>query len=164
MILDLTSDELKAVQALDDSYKKLLDECEALILKLRPDDPEPDEDEYRRIQDSRLPEPIELRPEPIEVRDGTPVFSKEALDAYHNTAEYRAYAEANKRANDAVTRQWDNWYNGGSKEWKEAQKSTSGYRKNIAKLLPLSFKKSKTGNLTLWAATYRGYSKTLVAK
>lgn len=141
MILDLTSDELKAVQALDDSYKKLLDECEALILKLRPDDPEPDEDEYRRIQDSRLPEPIELRPEPIEVRDGTPVFSKEALDAYHNTAEYRAYAEANKRANDAVTRQWDNWYNGGSKEWKEARKKHERLQKEYSEALTAFFQK-----------------------
>lgn len=141
MILDLTSDELKAVQALDDSYKKLLDECEALILKLRPDDPEPDEDEYRRIQDSRLPEPIELRPEPIEVRDGTPVFSKEALDAYHNTAEYRAYAEANKRANDAVTRQWNNWYNGGSKEWKEARKKYERLQKEYSEALTVFFQK-----------------------
>lgn len=141
MILDLASDELKAVQALDDSYKKLLDECEALILKLRPDDPEPDEDEYRRIQDSRLPEPIELRPEPIEVRDGTPVFSKEALDAYHNTAEYRAYAEANKRANDAVTRQWDNWYNGGSKEWKEARKKYERLQKEYSEALTAFFQK-----------------------
>ena len=141
MILDLTSDELKAVQALDDSYKKLLDECEALILKLRPDDPEPDEDEYRRIQDSRLPEPIELRPEPIEVRDGTPVFSKEALDAYHNTAEYRAYEEANKRANDAVTRQWDNWYNGGSKEWKEARKKYERLQKEYSEALTAFFQK-----------------------
>lgn len=141
MILDLTSDELKAVQAIDDGYKKLLDECEALILKLRPDDPEPDEDEYRRIQDSRLPEPIELRPEPIEVRDGTPVFSKEALDAYHNTAEYRAYAEANKRANDAVTRQWDNWYNGGSKEWKEARKKYERLQKEYSEALTAFFQK-----------------------
>lgn len=141
MILDLTSDELKAVQALDDSYKKLLDECEALILKLRPDDPEPDEDEYRRIQDSRLPEPIELRPEPIEVRDGTPVFSKEALDAYHNTAEYRAYAEANKRANDAVTLQWDNWYNSGSQKWKEARERRERLRKEYREALTAFFQK-----------------------
>lgn len=141
MILDLTSDELKAVQALDDSYKKLLDECEALILKLRPDDPEPDEDEYRRIQDSRLPEPIELRPEPIEVRDGTPVFSKEALDAYHNTAEYRAYAEANKRANDAVTLQWDNWYNSGSQKWKEARERYERLQKEYNEALTAFFQK-----------------------
>ena len=63
---------------------------DALILKLRPDDPEPDEEEYERIQASRLPEPVELKPEPIEVRDGTPVYSKEELDAYHNTDEYKA--------------------------------------------------------------------------
>ena len=90
MILDLTSEELKAVQALDDSYEKLLKETDALILKLRPDDPEPDEEEYERIQASRLPEPVELKPEPIEARDGTPVYSKEELDAYHNTDEYKA--------------------------------------------------------------------------
>ena len=44
----IRSGELKAVQAIDDGYKKLLDECDALILKLRPDDPEPDEEEYER--------------------------------------------------------------------------------------------------------------------
>lgn len=89
MILDLTSEELKAVQALDDSYEKLLKETDALILKLRPDDPEPDEKEYERIQASRLPEPTELKPEPIEVRDGTPIYSKEALDQYYATPEIK---------------------------------------------------------------------------
>lgn len=155
MILDLTSDELKAVQALDDSYKKLLDECEALILKLRPDDPEPDEEEYERIQASRLPEPVELKPEPIEVRDGTPVYSKEELDAYHNTDEYKAYAEANKRANDAVTLQWDNWYNSGSQKWKEARERRERLRKEYREALTAFFKKVEDrqfnalgGNLT----------------
>ena len=141
MILDLTSDELKAVQAIDDGYKKLLDECDALILKLRPDDPEPDEEEYERIQASRLPEPVGLKPEPIEVRDGTPVYSKEALDAYHNTAEYRAYAEANKRANDAVTTQWDNWYNSGSQEWKKAREKYERLQKEYREALTAFFKK-----------------------
>ena len=141
MILDLTSDELKAVQALDDSYKKLLDECEALILKLRPDDPVPDEEEYERIQASRLPEPVELKPEPIEVRDGTPVYSKEELDAYHNTDEYKAYAEANKRANDAVTLQWDNWYNSGSQKWKEARERRGRLQKEYREALTAFFKK-----------------------
>lgn len=155
MILDLTSDELKAVQAIDDGYKKLLDECDALILKLRPDDPVPDEEEYERIQASRLPEPVELKPEPIEVRDGTPVYSKEELDAYHNTDEYKAYAEANKRANDAVTLQWDNWYNSGSQKWKEARERRERLRKEYREALTAFFKKVEDrqfnalgGNLT----------------
>ena len=141
MILDLTSEELKAVQALDDSYEKLLKETDALILKLRPDDPEPDEKEYERIQASRLPEPTELKPEPIEVRDGTPVYSKEELDAYHNTDEYKAYAEANKRANDAVTLQWDNWYNSGSQKWKEARERYERLQKEYSEALTAFFKK-----------------------
>lgn len=141
MILDLTSDERKAVQAIDDGYKKLLDECDALILKLRPDDPEPDEEEYERIQASRLPEPVELKPKPIEVRDGTPVYSKEELDAYHNTDEYKAYAEANKRANDAVTLQWDNWYNSGSQKWKEALERYERLQKEYSEALTAFFKK-----------------------
>ena len=141
MILDLTSEELKAVQALDDSYEKLLKETDALILKLRPDDPEPDEEEYERIQASRLPEPVELKPEPIEVRDGTPVYSKEELDAYHNTDEYKAYAEANKRANDAVTLQWDNWYNSGSQKWKEARERYERLQKEYSEALTAFFKK-----------------------
>lgn len=141
MILDLTSEELKAAKAIDDSYEKLLNDQKKKIAKLRPDDPGPDLDEYIRILDSCLPEPIELRPEPIEVRDGTPVFSKEALDAYHNTAEYRAYAEANKRANDAVTRQWDNWYNGGSKEWKEARKKYKRLQEEYDEAITAFFQK-----------------------
>lgn len=126
MILDLTSDELKAIQALDDSYKKLLDECEALILKLRPDDPEPDEEEYERLQNSRIKEPVELKPEPIEYTDDDiPVYSKEALDAYHSTPEYIAFQENNKQVNDAVSRLFDEWLAKGSEEWKEARKKRS---------------------------------------
>ena len=141
MILDLTSEELKAVQALDDSYEKLLKETDALILKLRPDDPEPDEKEYERIQASRLPEPTELKPEPIEVRDGTPIYSKEALDQYYATPEYKAYAEANKRANDAVTRQWEDWYNSGSKKWKDARAKYERLQKEYSEALTSFFKK-----------------------
>lgn len=141
MILDLTSEELKAVQALDDSYEKLLKETDALILKLRPEDPEPDEKEYERIQASRIPEPTELKPEPIEVRDGTPIYSKEALDQYYATPEYQAYAEANKRANDAVTRQWEDWYNSGSKKWKDARAKYERLQKEYSEALTAFFKK-----------------------
>lgn len=126
MILDLTSDELKALKALEDSYDKLIKATEEKIAKLRPDDPGPDVDEYIRILDSRLPEPIELRPEPIGYTDDDiPVYSKEALDAYHSTPEYIAFQENNKQVDDAVSRQFDEWLAKGSEEWKEARKKRS---------------------------------------
>ena len=120
MIINFTEEELKAIDALDKGYEKLLNECDALILKLRPDDPEPDEEEYERIQSQRpTPPPM---PEPIEVKDGTPIYRKSDMDAYHDSPEYKAYAAENKRVNDLITKQWDDWYNAGSDEWKKARK------------------------------------------
>lgn len=92
MIIDFTSEERKALQALEDSYEKLIAAQEKKIVELRRDDPEPDEETYRKIQESRIPEPVELKPEPVEyTEDDIPVYSKEALDAYHATPEYQAY-------------------------------------------------------------------------
>ena len=90
MIFEISKQEERRAKALYESYAKLIADLDTKISELRPDDPEPDEEEYERIQASRLPEPVELKPEPIEVRDGTPVYSKEELDAYHNTDEYKA--------------------------------------------------------------------------
>ena len=132
MLIDFTSEELKALKALEDSYEKLIRNQEEKILELRPDDPEPDEEEYRKIQDSRIPEPVELRPEPIEyTEDDTPVYSKEAMEVYRNTPEYKAYIADNKRANDAVAKLWDNWYAAGSQEWKEARTRLEKLRKEF---------------------------------
>lgn len=126
MIIDFTSEELKALKALEDSYDKLIKATERKIAKLRPNDPEPDEEEYERLQNSRIKEPVELKPEPIEYTDGDiPVYSKEALDAYHSTPEYIAFQENNKQVNDAVSRLFDEWLAKGSDEWKEARKKLS---------------------------------------
>lgn len=125
MIINFTEEEVKAIDALDKAYEKLLNECDALILKLRPDDPEPDEKEYERIQAQRptpppMPEPIEYRT--VDGRDNVPIYSHEDLEAYHKSPEYKAYAAENKRVNDLISAQWDNWYNAGSDEWKKARK------------------------------------------
>jgi len=122
MIIDFTSEESKALKALEDGYKRRIKAQEKKILELRPDDPEPDEEAYERIQAERIPEPTQLKPEPIEyTEDDIPVYRKEELDAYHETPEYKAYSEANQRANDAVSALFDEWYNAGSEEWKAAR-------------------------------------------
>ena len=88
MIIDFTSEERKALQALEDSYEKLIAAQEKKISELRQDDPEPDEETYRKIQENRIPEPVELKPEPIEyTEDDIPVYDGEALKAYHETPE-----------------------------------------------------------------------------
>lgn len=142
MIIDFTSEELKALQALEDSYEKLIQAQEKKILELRPDDPEPDEETYLKIQESRIPEPVELKPEPIEyTEDDIPVYSKEALDAYHATPEYQAYIADNKRANDAVSKLYDEWYAAGSKKWKDARKKLESLEKELTEARDAFFKK-----------------------
>ena len=142
MIINFTEEELTAIDSLDKAYEKLLNECDALILKLRPDDPEPDKEEYRKIQESRIPEPVELKPEPVEyTEDDIPVYSKEALDAYHATPEYQAYIADNKRANDAVSKLYDDWYAAGSKKWKDARKKLESLEKELTEARDAFFKK-----------------------
>lgn len=118
MIIDFTEEERKELFTLEDRYEKLLNDLDEEICRLRPDDPEPDEEEELRLQESRPEAPP--MPEPIEYRDGTPVYSKADMDAYKASPEYIAYAEENKRINEAVEKLYDDWYNAGSQEWKEA--------------------------------------------
>lgn len=120
MIIDFTTGELNQLRALEAGYKKLLDDLEEEILRLRPDDPEPDDEEYRRIQSMRPEAPP--MPEPVEIVDGTPVYNKADLDAYHASPEYKAFAAENERINGLITKQWDDWYAAGSDEWKAARK------------------------------------------
>lgn len=119
MIIDFTESERNELKALDDAYERLKEEALEAIERLRPDDPTPDEEEYRRLQDSRPSAPP--MPEPLRVEDGVPIYRKEDMDVYHATPEYQAYAAENKRINDAVERQWDEWYDAGSPEWKAAR-------------------------------------------
>ena len=146
MIIDFTEEELTAIDALDKAYEKLLSDVDALILKLRPDDPEPDEEEYERIQAQRptpppMPEPIEYRT--VDGRDNVPIYSKEDLDAYHESPEYKAYAAENKRVNDLISSQWDNWYNAGSDEWKKARKKHEKLEKEYSEALTDLIKKAE---------------------
>ena len=141
MIVDFTDEELKALDALEAGYEKLLKDVEEEILRLRPDDPEPDEEAERRLQESRpTPPPM---PEPIEVRDGTPVYRKSDIEAYHDTPEYKAYAAENKRINDEVGRLFDEWYNAGSEEWKAARKKYEKLEKELVQARSDFFKKAE---------------------
>ena len=122
LLFDLTKDEEKTLKALEKSYEKLLKEVGDLILKLRPDDPEPDLEKYKEIEASRLPEPKELKPKPIKIMAmGVPTYDAKELKAYHDTPEYKAFVESQKQANKAIEKLWDDWYNAGSQEWKDAR-------------------------------------------
>lgn len=141
MIIDFTDEELKALDSLEARYEKLLKEAEEEILRLRPDDPEPDVEAERALQESRpTPPPM---PEPIEVRDGTPIYRKEDIDAYHSTPEYKAYAAESKRINDEVGRLFDEWYNAGSQEWKTARKRYEKLEKELVEARSDLFKKAE---------------------
>ena len=120
MIVTYTAAEKAKIDAIEDKYAKLIAECEAVI-EARPD--ALDYEKEAAIQASRLPEPIELRPEPIEYdKDGNPVYSKEAYDAYRATPQYKAYQEANQAANDAISSIFNEWEAAGGEEWRAARR------------------------------------------
>lgn len=118
-----TKAEQAKIQALEERYERLINECEAEIERLRDDDLDPDGSMEDAIQAKRLPEPTELRPAPVEyTKKGEPVYSKEALEAYYATPEYQAYKAANDAANDEIRTMFDEWEAAGSEEWRAARK------------------------------------------
>lgn len=120
MIVDFTEEEIKKLNALNKNYDKLIKEQEELVLSLRPDDPEPDIDEYDRLQDSYPTPPAMPELEPNE--NGQYAYSVEAMDAYRESDEYKAYEAERDRIDQAIDKLYDDWYNAGSDEWKAASK------------------------------------------
>jgi len=120
MIVDFTEEEIKRLNALNKNYDKLIKEQEELVLSLRPDDPEPDIDEYDRLQDSYPTPPAMPELEPNE--NGQYAYSVEAMDAYRESDEYKAYEAERDRIDQAIDKLYDDWYNAGSDEWKAASK------------------------------------------
>lgn len=123
MILYFTDEEMKALEAFEAGAKKLLDDAEEEINKLRPD---------RALFEGKLdqleaqqPTPPPM-PEPIGEDDGMPVYSKEEIDAYHESPEYKAYIEEDKRIFFAILDLRDEYEKTGSAEWKAAKEK---YRK-----------------------------------
>lgn len=122
MIVTFTPEEQAKIDALESKYEKLIAACEAEIESLRSDDLDPDGSAEAAINAKRLPEPIELKPKPIEYdKKDTPIYSREALEAYHATPEYQAYKKANDAANDELSRFYDEWEAKGSAAWREAR-------------------------------------------
>ena len=122
MIVTFTPEEQAKIDALESKYEKLIAACEAEIESLRHDDLDPDGSVEAAVNAKRLPEPIELKPEPIEYdKKDTPIYSREALEAYHATPEYQAYKKANDAANDELSRFYDEWEAKGSAAWREAR-------------------------------------------
>lgn len=120
MIINFTIEEEAKLKNIEESYDRLIAECEAII-EARPDDL--DEEKYKALQESRLREPIELRPAPIEYdKNDTPIYDGEAMKKYRATAKYKAYAANNEEVNKAIDELFREWEEAGSKEWKEARK------------------------------------------
>lgn len=118
MIYDFTDEEQKQIDNIEASYAKLLKENEKRIKKARPDEDEHIKDMVR-LQNTK-PAPPEM-PSPKEFRNGVPVYSKEELDAYHNSKAYKAYRKEIARIVEEVDDFHQAWYNAGSDEWKEAK-------------------------------------------
>lgn len=137
MIIDFTQAEIRALEALEKSYHKLITEAEEKTRKLRSDDL-PSEEELQ----AQRPTPPPM-PEPIQVIDDEPIYSKEALDAYHESEEYKAYAAENKRINDALDELFNNWYNAGSDEWKRARERENELREELQKARSALYKKAE---------------------
>ena len=124
MIVTLTKAEQEKADAIEAKYAKLIEDCEAEIERLRTKDPEPDAAREKEINAMRLPEPIELRPNPIGFDDeyNLPVYDRKAWEAYKATPEYQAYIAANDAANKAFDEWFTAWEDAGSDEWKAARK------------------------------------------
>ena len=138
MVIDFTKAEIKAFDALEESYNKLIEEAKKKTDSLRPDPYLPDETE---LQEQRpTPPPM---PEPIKVVDDEPIYSKEDLDAYYDSEEYKTYAAENKRINDAIEALFENWYNAGSQEWKNARAREEELMKEFREAREKLYKKAE---------------------
>lgn len=158
MIVDLTTDERERIEALDDGYNKLLKEQEAKVDALRPNDTGPDMEEYERLQKSRPKEPP--KPEPIEIIKAGATYKVKGVDgvvreevadrdipiypsSYRDSPEYKAYEAENKRINDAIDRNYNEWYNAGSDEWKAARKRYFKIEKERTEAISAIWKKAE---------------------
>lgn len=119
MILDFTDEEIKALDALEESGKKLLDDLDKEIEKLSPYDPKQYEEEEDKLYQSLPIRPQE--PEPIgEDENGTPIYRESDMIAYHNSPEYIAYTEENRRIMEAISAHHKAFFDAGSEEFHEA--------------------------------------------
>ena len=121
MIFDFTKAEEKRLQALESKYARLIEDCEAEIDRLRPNDDGLDAKEEQRLQAKRPKPPAP--PQPIDVDDrGRPVYDAAAYKAYQESDAYKAYQEANQAINEEVNRLFQQWEAAGSEEWRAARK------------------------------------------
>ena len=121
MIFDFTKAEEKRLQALESKYARLIEDCEAEIDRLRPNDDGLDAKEEQRLQAKRPKPPAP--PQPIDVDDrGRPVYDAAAYKAYQESDAYKAYQEANQAISEEVKRLFQQWEAAGSEEWRAARK------------------------------------------
>ena len=170
MIIDLTSEELKAMEALDKAYEKLLKDQEKKIAELRPDAPTLEEEnnifvfgvlpksgkyielaktiKFLHEEQEKNHEKTPPMPEPIEVRNGTPVYSKKELDAYYNSDAYKAYKDEDARIWEEMHRLEKEYIDGGSQEWKEAREKLEKLREEYDEAVKAFFQKAEDRQFT----------------
>lgn len=123
MIVTFTKKEQAQLNELEDHYFKLLEESEAEMGRLRSDDLDPDGSVEEAINAKRLPEPIELMPQPLWYdKKDMPIYSIEALEKYYATPEYQAYEAAKDAANKEMDDYYNEWEKAGSDTWREARR------------------------------------------
>lgn len=111
MIVNFSEQDRKQFEKIHSEYAKKISEVEELIEKLSPAT-DFDEAKERKIQAKRpkLPDPVEY------ADDGTPVYSKEAIELYNGE---------NKKINDELDQLYEEWLDSGAPGFREARKERS---------------------------------------
>lgn len=111
MIVEFTEQDREQIKSLHSEYDQKIKEVEALIDKLAPAT-DFDENQEREILNS-LPD----MPDPVKYSDdGTPIYSKEAIDAYN---------EEQKKVNAELDQLFETWLDSGAPGFREARKERS---------------------------------------
>lgn len=121
MIIDLNEEEKKKLDEYDKMYAKLIKEAYDKVVELRPIDSfKPNEEELNKIDSIDVHEPP--MPEPIRISEttGRPVYSKEELEEWEQSPEYKVYLEESEKRQSLLDDLYDKWEKAGSPEWKEA--------------------------------------------
>ena len=115
MYFKYTAQERKEINALEASYKKLLEEAEKKIDALRAEDPEPDPKRLAEIE-KKLKALGKKRP-----KEPEDALTRSDLDKYYESDAYKAWEALYRPLTEERDRIVDEWYLAGSKEWYAAR-------------------------------------------
>jgi len=115
MVFDFTEDEAREIEALEDSFDKLIKEAEKRVRAAR-QDAEPDEEALKAFDDR-----LDAIKRPAEPKEESP----EAFSAYLKSPEYKAYLEEQKKIVDERIAFIETWENAGPEKWKKAREEVT---------------------------------------